>query len=266
VVAGGGLLGLEAAYALHKLGLKATVLERSNALLTRQLDARSSQFLRAYLEGLGMQVLMDAEVAMLLESDEGKVRVTQIQLKSGQRLPCDLLLVAAGIAPDVELARSCGLTVKRAVIVDAQMRTNDPYIFAAGDVAEYDEKVYGLWPVAVSQAEIAAAGAVAGPGVSLANYIESAPVTMLKVAGIDVTSIGSIKAQNEAEEEIVLEDDTLHRYRKLVVANGRIVGAILLNAQQDAPGVSEAIKQQLDITQNMYELRKGNWEVLQELA
>ena len=88
-----------------------------------------------------MQVLMEAEVAMLLESDEGKVRVTQIQLKSGQRLPCDLLLVAAGIAPDVELARSCGLTVKRAVIVDAQMRTNDPYIFAAGDVAEYDEKV-----------------------------------------------------------------------------------------------------------------------------
>lgn len=268
IVAGGGLLGLEAAYALHKLGMRVTVLERSKALLSRQLDARSGEFLRAYLEGTGIQIAMECEAELLLDGADGRPKVKQVQLKNGRRLPCDLILVAAGIAPDIELAKASGLKINRAVIVDSQMRTSDPCIFAAGDVAEYDEKVYGLWPVAVSQAEIAAASAVAGAGVSINDYIESAPVTMLKVAGIDVTSIGRIKTQvgSENEEEIVLEESGTHRYRKLVIANGMIVGAILLDAQQDAPGVTEAIKTQMDVRSHLESLRSGNWQVLHDLA
>ncbi|MFN8443255.1 MAG: FAD-dependent oxidoreductase [Caldilineaceae bacterium] len=263
VIAGGGLLGLEAAYALHKLGLEVTVLERSTALLTRQLDARSGEFLRAYLERMGIHVLMQAEVSKVLNGPEHRGRMAQVQLKQGDLLACDLLLVAAGIAPDIELASSAGLAVKRAVLVDAQMRTSDPHILAAGDVAEYDEKVYGLWPVAVSQAEVAAASAVAAPDTALTDYQESAPVTMLKVAGIDVTSVGRIKAQDNCEEEIVLEDHAAHRYRKLVIAEGKIVGAILLDSQQDAPGVIEAIKAQVNIENELELLRMGNWESLQ---
>ncbi len=270
VVAGGGLLGLEAAYGLHKLGLAVTVLERSNSLLRRQLDERAGQFLREYLEKVGIHIVMEAETSAVSagENSQADGRLQQVTLKDGRTLPCDLFLVAVGIRSQSTLAKSLGLTIKQGVVVNAQMQTSAPHIFAAGDVAEFDNKVYGLWPVAVSQAEVAAANAVAAAGAAVATYTESPPVTMLKVVGIDITSIGRIDAQTGANQELViaLEESSQHRYRKLIVADGKIVGAILLGYPLEAPGVTAAIKQQMNVTTHLTALQAGDWQVFSTLA
>ncbi len=260
VVAGGGLLGLEAAYGLHKLGVKVTVLERSSLLLRRQLDQRSGEFLREYLEGLGITITMEAETASVY----GRRRLQQVRLKDGRVIPGDIFLVCAGIRSETQLGREIGLQSNRGLVVNKHMQTSNPHIFAAGDVAEFDGKVFGLWPVAVNQAEVAAANAVSKTLTEV--YSEIVPVTMLKVVGIDLTSFGQINAASNQEEEIVLEDLGNHRYRKLIIAKGKIVGAILLGYPRDAPGVAEAVKSDFNVTPHLDKLRKGEWKVLVDLA
>ncbi len=267
VVAGGGLLGLEAAYGLHKLGLEVAVLERSGSLLRRQLDDRSGQILRNYLEGMGIQIVTEAESASLQDrrttrhddSRLGGGRIQQVTLTDGRTLPCDLFLICAGIRSNLTLAQSMGLTVKRGVVVDEQMRTNRPEIFAAGDVAEYKGQVLGLWPIAVGQAEVAAAGAVAPAGQADKTYSEIVPVTMLKVVGVDLTSIGVIGADGPTQSEIVLEEQEEHRYRKLVLDGNKVIGAILLGYPTEAAGVAEAVRQGLDVSKEIDAFKRGDW-------
>ncbi|MFN8470146.1 MAG: FAD-dependent oxidoreductase [Caldilineaceae bacterium] len=268
VIAGGGLLGLEAAYGLHKLGIAVTVLERSSALLSRQLDAQGAAFLAAQLAKMGITVLLEAEVAAVKAGEDGAERSHPgtLTLKDGRTLPCDLLLVAAGIRADLELAQRAGITTNRGIVVDAQMRTSNPYIYAAGDVVEFDGALEGLWPAAVSQGTIAAANAVAAPGASLQAYAPAAPVTTLKVAGVDLTTIGRFEAAGSDELTIALAEHATNKYRKLVIAGGRIAGAILLGYPEDAAGVTEAVRQKLDVTNQLEALRAGDWSGLRKLV
>ncbi|WP_157592438.1 FAD-dependent oxidoreductase [Solirubrobacter soli] len=252
-VAGGGLLGLEAAYALHQLGVRATVLERSDRLLKRQLDARAAELLQRYLEGLGLEIITSAETRAVF----GQGRLDSLELVDGRRLDTEILLVAAGIQPNAELARAAGLATNRGVLVNARMQTGDPHILAAGDVAEFEGQVPGLWPVSVAQAEVAADVAVGGSKL----YDPVVPVTILKVVGIELTSIGRFEAAGSHEEEIALEDAS-GRYRKLVVADGRIVGAILLGFSKEVAAVRTAITRGFDVTHVLPTLRQGRWDVL----
>jgi nitrite reductase (NADH) large subunit len=256
-VAGGGLLGLEAAYALHQLGIRATVLERSDALLKRQLDQRSAALLQRYLEGLGLEIITSAETRAV----SGSGRLDSLTLADGRTLDTELLLVAAGIQPNAELARHAGLATNRGVLVNARMQTGDPHILAAGDVAEFESRVPGLWPVAVAQAEVAADNAVGGTKL----YEEVVPVTILKVVGIELTSIGRFEAAGPHEEEIALEDAS-GRYRKLVVSDGRIVGAILLGFSKEVAAVRTAITRGFDVTSQLPALRSGRWDVLEGMS
>ena len=274
VVAGGGLLGLEAAYALHKLGLHVAVLERSDRLLTRQLDRQGSQMLRTYLEKLGLEIVTNAETAALHGDAElqrllhdkpeldsffySKGRVAEVRLKDGRALPCDLYLLCAGIRSNVQLAQEAGLTVNRGIVVDDGMRTSDPAIFAVGDAAEYQGEVHGLWPIAVNQAEVAALNALGGERVYQGNL----PVTLLKVVGVDLASIGRFEPASPGEVVIALEDCAEQRYRKLVIAQGKIVGAILLGYPHAVAKVTACIKEQRDVTGQLVELQAGNWDVL----
>jgi hypothetical protein len=251
------LLGLEAAYALHKLGMNVTVLERGGSLLRRQLDPRGGFFLREYLQGLGLTITLQAET----DAVRGDGRVQEVVLKDGRTLPCDLFLVATGITPNVALARDAGLAVGRGVIVDAEMRTSDPLIFAAGDVVEYHGQVYGLWPVAGEQAQIAAVNALGGHDV----YQGSVPVTILKVVGVDLLSVGQIEAESDDEIEIALEQAEEGRYRKLVIAGGHLAGAIVLGYPALGPVVSAAVKRRADVSEHLDALRAGDWDVLKEL-
>ena len=258
VVSGGGLLGLEAGFALHKLGLDVSILERSEWLLKRQLDERGSYFLRQYLEGLGMDIVTEAE----LEAIHGEPRVEEVVLKDGRTLPCDLLIVAVGIKPNVSLARDLGLEIDRGIVVDDHMRTRLPDVFAVGDAAQFNGKVQGLWPVAVEQARVAAINAAGGDE----TYREIVPVTALKVVGVDVTSIGRFDASGADELVIAVEDTAGHLYRKLVISSGRIVGAILLGHPAHAAAVTGAIKQGLDVSAHLDALQAGEWQVLADLA
>jgi nitrite reductase (NADH) large subunit len=252
VVAGGGLLGLEAAYALGKLGLRTAVLERSDRLLRRQLDARASAILQMYLQGLGLEILTRAESAAVV----GNGRVEQVTMTDGRRGPADVFVVAAGIAPNVELAAESGIEVGRGIVVDDHMRSSDPVVLAAGDVAEWRAQVLGLWPSAVAQAEVAADNAVGGSK----TYEGVVPVTILKVVGIELASIGQIEPASAHDEVIALEQDG--RYRKLVVSEGRIVGAILLGYPQEVALVRTAVNDRLHVAGRLDALRAGRWEVL----
>jgi len=188
VVAGGGLLGLEGAHALHELGLDVTVLERGGRLMAKQIDERCSELVDAHLSRIGLHVQYRAESDALTIGD-GRVRA--VTLKDGRTLPCDIFLAAVGIRPNAELAKEAGIAVNRGVIVNDRMETSVPGIFAAGDVAEHDGMVLGLWPIAAKQGEVAAVNALGGPGgaggMSLTAEI---PATILKGVGVDVFSIG----------------------------------------------------------------------------
>jgi NADPH-dependent 2,4-dienoyl-CoA reductase/sulfur reductase-like enzyme/ferredoxin len=253
VVAGGGLLGLEAAYALHKLGLRTTVLERGDRLLRRQLDARASALLQGYLEGLGLDIVTGAETVALAANG----RVRRAQLADGRALAVDVFLAAAGITPNIELARDAGLAINRGVLVDERMRTSDDAILAAGDVAEHAGRVHGLWPVAVEQAEVAADNAVGGEK----SYRGSIPFTILKVVGVELTSVGRFEQQ--AGDQVVALEEPGGRYRKLVIEDGRIVGAILLGyPSQEVAAVRTAIDRGFDVGDAIDALHAGRWDVL----
>jgi NADPH-dependent 2,4-dienoyl-CoA reductase/sulfur reductase-like enzyme/ferredoxin len=286
IVAGGGLLGLEAGYALHRFGLQVSILERSGRLLSRQIDCRASQILRDFLERMGMEVLLKAEAAAVLgrgqfaellldkpalkeffgDRAQGSGRVTQVLLRDGRILPGEVFLTATGIEANAELARAAGLEIGRGVRVDAAMRTSDPDIYAVGDVAEFQGRITGLWSAAVEQAEVAAINSVGGD----AAYTGSVAAVLLKVVGIDLYSAGQFEPEADADQAVILEDmvagSEQRNYRKLVIREGRIVGAILIGHPIDVPAVTAAIKQGLDVTPILNDLRAGNWEALGALA
>ncbi len=258
-VAGGGLLGLEAAYALHKLGLQ----DRRAGALAIACCAASSTLARprscaSYLEGLGLEFVMEAKA----ESVDANGRLRAVNLSEGRSIEAHILLVAAGIQPNVELAREAGLRIKRGVLVDERMRTDDPSVLAAGDVAEFEGQLPGLWPTAVAQAEVAADTAAGGDKA----YKGVVPVTILKVVGIELTSIGHFERTAPDDEVIALEGDGGTKYRKLVISGGQIVGAILLGYGREVTPVRTAITKGADVTPHLDALRDGNWGVLESLG
>ena len=235
IVAGGGLLGLEAAHALHALGLSTTVVELAPRLLINQSDERASELLAEFLENLGIRVVTGTSIASV-DGDP----VKGVTLADGRSIECDLFLVAAGIKPNADLARDAGLAVGRGVVVDDRMRTSAPGVYAAGDVAEVDGRVWGLWPIAVNQAEVAALNALGADEAHVSNV----PFAVLKGVGIDLLSAGRINADVEAgETEFVVDNGREHQYAKLVSsADGVLVGGLLLGRAADHPAVTEAVK------------------------
>jgi nitrite reductase (NADH) large subunit len=261
VVAGGGLLGLEAAHSLLELGLRVTVLERGQRLLSRQVDERCSEIVDAYFRRIGMQVLYRAESEALTGED----RVRGLTLKDGRTLPCDVFLAAVGIRPNIDLARQAGIAVNRGIVVDDRMETSVPGVFAAGDVAEHDGQVFGLWPIAAKQGETAAVNALGGN----AELTSEVPATILKGVGIDLFSIGKVAA--EPGDEIVADEDTdpaAPSYRRLLISEGRAVGAIVLgNHPEVVTAVTAAVKNRAEISPaQVAELRRGDWGVLKNLG
>jgi NAD(P)H-nitrite reductase large subunit len=258
VVAGAGLLGLEAAHALQKLGLEVTVLSNTETILDRQLDAQSGQLLQTKLASQGIRILTRAEARTLGKDNRGHLGT--VVLNDGSRLPADIFLACTGVKPNVELAKSCGIATGRGILVDKHMRTSLPDVYAAGDVAEHEGIAFGLWPVAVEQGEVAATNALGGHR----EYRGYVPATMLKVSGVDLLSVGNINA-GPGETEIVDAQPECFQYRKLVLSSDRLVGAILFGYPEQASLIASLTKQGADLSSVSATLRRGDWGILAKL-
>jgi nitrite reductase (NADH) large subunit len=254
VIVGGGLLGLEIAHAISELGVRVSVADRSEWPLNRQLDQRAGALLWQLLADLGIDILTRAEVRRIV----GSGSVEGVELKSGETVSAGACLIAAGITPNIGLAQAAGLDVARGVIVDDHMRTSDPAIYAAGDLAELDGRVQGLWTASMDQARVAAINAAGGDRA----YEWTVPPTMLKVAAIDMLSVGAIGPTQSDEHEVAIEDAANRQYRKIVLRNDRAVGGILIGHKELFDQVTAAVAQRQDLSGHLDQLVSGDWRVV----
>jgi nitrite reductase (NADH) large subunit len=253
VVIGGGLLGLEAARALLHYGVAVTVVHLMDRLMEQQLDAIGGAMLKREIERLGMTVRLNSPTAELC----GAESVEAVRLASDERLPAELVVICAGIRPDLRLAQAAGLATKRGLLVDDQLRTSAPEIYAVGDVIEHRGRCYGLVAPLREQARVAAraitrdlAGQPSGPP---PVYEGTLCMTALKVAGVHLTSAGRFLG-GAGCEELAAADTFAGRYRKLVFEGGRLVGMILLGDTRDGSRLFGLIQSGADVASMKEEL------------
>jgi len=233
VVIGGGLLGLEAAYGLAKAGTPVTLLQLMDRLMERQLDAPAADLLKSLVERKGIAVELNANTARI----HGTSRVEGVELADGRRIEADAVVFAAGIRPNTKLAQEAGLTVNRGIVVDDVMQTSAPGIFALGECAEHRGVCYGLVEPAYEQARVLARH-LSGRN---AAYQGSVVATNLKVSGVSVFSAGDFLG-SDASEAILLSDIRRGTYKKLVIADGKLTGAVLVGDVGDALWYLELIR------------------------
>jgi len=233
-VLGGGLLGLETANSLRKLGLAVKVVEFFPRLLPRQLDIEGASVLEKNLKNMGFEFYLGESS----ESIEGADKSLRLSLKSGTALEADFIIVSAGVRPDLSLAGKAGIEVNKGIAVNDSMQTSVEAIYAAGDVVEHRGRLYGIWPPAREQGETAGIAMSGGQ----AAYTGTLPSHKLKVAGIDMLSTGEIDADNRFES-VMSKDEGRFIYKKAVISEGRVVGAILLGDTDGDLAISKAIKE-----------------------
>ena len=239
VVVGGGLLGLEAAYGLAKTGAPVTLLHLMDRLMERQLDAPAADLLKNLVERKGINVLLNVNTVRI----HGKARVEGVELADGRRIEADAVVFAAGIRPNTELAKEAGLSVNRGVVVDDHLRTSVENIFALGECAEHRGICYGLVEPAYEQAQVLARHLSARD----AAYQGSVVATNLKVSGVSVFSAGDFLG-SDGSECILLSDVRRGTYKKLVIADGRLTGAVLIGDTTDALWYLEMIRNRKTVT------------------
>jgi len=238
VLIGGGLLGLEAGNALLKLGKKVTVVEFFPRLLPRQLDGDGAQRLQKIMEKMGFSFRLGARTQEISGNDQ----VTGVLLEGGESIPSKMVIISAGVRPNLELAEPLDLENDKGIKVDEYLRTNQTGIYAAGDVAEFRGMPYGIWPAAMEQGKIAGTNMAGGnliyKGTTMANS--------LKVVGVDLASAGDIDAENEKESRVVTDDKV---YKKIVMENNQIVGCIMLGDTKAFNKITKAMSEKKDISQ-----------------
>jgi nitrite reductase (NADH) large subunit len=259
VVIGGGLMGLECASALAALGLEVTVLQGGPWLLNRQIDAQGAAVLEGHLGRLGIRCLS----GVIPEAILSRNGAAGVRLDGGRIVKGFLILCTAGVRANTDLAKAAGLSLGRGILVDSEMRTSADRVYAAGDVAEYDGEAWCIIPAAVNQARVAAANIV-DPGSMV--YRGTVPSTTLKVVGVDLTSIGIIDGQPEGLEELRKTDHARGVYRKVVLRDGRIVGAILLGSKERVPAMTSLIKEGTDVSFYSDRLLDDQFDLAEALA
>jgi nitrite reductase (NADH) large subunit len=234
-VIGGGLLGLEAARGLQNFSLDVHVIQRGDVLMSQQLDRPAGQILKKTLEGLGIQVHLNKNTKRIL----GDEAVTGLEFADDQRLDCDLVVIAAGIKANSDLAARAGLTVERGIVVDNQLRSvDDSRIYALGECVQHRGQVYGLVAPIWEQAKVLA-DHVTGRDADCA-YWGSKVSTRLKVMGVEVASMGITEATEEGDEVVQFTEAKKGTYKKLIIRNGRLAGSILLGDISKAPYLTQA--------------------------
>jgi nitrite reductase (NADH) large subunit len=238
VVIGGGLLGLEAGNGLRKIGLEVSVVEFSPRLLPRQTDSPGAAILQKQMEEMGFRFYLGAKTQEIVGGKGG----LWVCLEGGEKLSADLVLISAGVRPEISLAKSLGLKIDKGIKVDDTMKTAIEDIYAAGDLIEHQGRFYGIWPASMEQGKVAGAN-MAGQET---KYQGTVPSNTLKVVGIDLVAAGEIDAEGKMET-LVIKDEPKRTYRKFVLQDNILVGAILLGNIRGSEEIQEAIKAKKDI-------------------
>lgn len=241
VVIGGGLLGLEAAAGMAARGIHVTVVHIASHLMERQLDHAAAGLLQKALEARGIEIMCSANSKEIIAGDDGRVRA--LLLDEGRELPCDLLVMAVGIRPSVKLAQEAGIETGRGIVVDDQLLTSDPHIYALGECVEHNGALFGLVAPLFDQAKILAQ-ALRGKSVHFVNKEVS---TKLKVTGCDLFSAGDFQ-DAEGRECITYEDEANAIYKRLVLENDRLIGAVMYGDTTDGAWFFNLIRDGSDVS------------------
>ena len=239
ILIGGGLLGLEAGNGLRRSGLKVTVVEFFPRLLPRQMDVPGAELLKRQMEKMGFSFYLGAKSKEIV----GRTKVEGLALEDNTHIASDMVLISAGVRPNLELAQALGLEIDKGVVVNDRMETGITSIYAAGDLVQHRGRFYGIWPAAERQGEVA--GINMGGGEEL--YEGTVMSNRLKVVGIDLVSSGEIDVEDQFES-LVRKDEEQYIYRKLVFDDGVIIGCILLGDVRGNREVLEAIERKKDVT------------------
>lgn len=240
-VIGGGLLGLEAAVGLAKRGHDVTVFHRSDWLLNRQLDSESAELLLTRLKGMGVNFRLGESPSAFVQSEDGKV--THVVCQDGERFETSLVVMAAGITPEITLAKAAGLDTNQAVLVDQQMNTSNSDVFALGECCEFEQQTFGLVAPIWTQIKVIIE-VLSGKGACFT--IEPTP-TKLKVSGVNLFSVGKIQPTQD-DTCIFFKDIEANHYRKLVVNDGLLVGAILYGNVADGSWYFQLIQNKTNVS------------------
>jgi len=237
VLIGGGLLGLEAGNALLKLGKRVMVVEFFPRLLPRQLDPDGAKRLQEIMEGMGFSFRLGAKTQEI----SGAEQVEHVLLEGGEALQAGMVVISAGVRPNLDLAKVFNLEHDKGIKVDDHMRTSVPDVFAAGDVAEFKGMPYGIWPAAMEQGKIAGTNMAGGNMV----YDGTTVTNTLKVVGVDLAAAGNIDAENEFESKVTTSDKI---YKKIVIQDEQIIGCIMLGDTKGFNAITKAMSRKIDVS------------------
>jgi ferredoxin-nitrate reductase len=251
LIVGGGLLGLELAASLRDLNVKVTVVQRISRFMDRQLDQLGSDLLHQEIADRGIEIFYNDEV----QSFYGTDKIEAIRLKSGRKIECNVAVFAIGTTPNVELAKACGLEVNRGVVVNDYLQTSDSSIFAMGEIAQWRGEMWGITAAAEQQAEVAAKF-LAG---DLASYFKgSLSMNILKMEGLNLCSLGMVETPNDPTfEEILFIDKSKRFYKKCIIKNDRLVGAILIGDKSEFLEFRDLIFNKIELSEKRLDLLRS---------
>jgi nitrite reductase (NADH) large subunit len=241
VVIGGGLLGLEAAWGLKRRGMAVSLVHLMPTLMERQLDAAAGALLHRDLDARGIGFFLNSQT----EEIAGEERAEAVVLADGRRIPADLVVLAVGIRPNIDLARAAKLEINRGIVVGDDMATSDPYIYAVGECIEHNGQVFGLVAPIWDQAKVCGARLA---GDKSAVYVPPPVFTSLKITGVDVFSAGALAAADDADEELTLHDAKRGLYKKVILRNDKVVGSVLYGDVADGPWYVQLMRDHTDVS------------------
>ena len=255
VIVGGGLLGLELAAALKKININISIIQRAPRLMERQLDPVSSKLLAEDVSERGIQLFFDNEVSTIFEEEESQYTL-MVNLKTGRTLRCNAIVYAIGTRPNISLAIRAGLETRRGVLVDPYLQTSDSSIFALGEIAEFENALYGITSAAEQQANVAANYILGDLG---SIYGGSVLMNILKFENLDLCSIGMVNApkNDPSYEEILLMDVSKRFYKKCIVKDDTLKGAILMGDKNEFAEFKRLIEEEIELSEKREELLRG---------
>lgn len=251
LIVGGGLLGIELAVSLREINIEATIIHRTSRLMNRQLDPLGSQLLHEELLEKGIEIYYNDEVERFL----GDSSVSGIRLKSGLMLDCQAVVAAIGTSPNIEIVKNCGITCKRGVVVNEYLQTSDPDVFAIGEIAEFKGSLYGITAAAEQQAAIVAKYLCG----DISQYYEgSLLMNILKMHGTDMCSLGEVKCPDDPTyEEVIFIDKAKRYYKKCIIHNDRLIGAILIGDKAEFLEYRNLIEKKIELSEKRLQLLRS---------